>query len=549
MTFCSAIIRKRSRPAITASRLLALGGCCLVACGCHLSEWAHNGFRLGPNHKTPLAKIADDWIDANDAKVLPQPPSHPDWWAVFQDPVVNNLVQTAFEQNLTLRQAGLRVMQARANRAITAGNLFPQVQQAFGDFARIQNSEMVVVPSPVRAFDQWEVGFNASWEIDMWGRFRRSVESADASLEASIGEYDAILISLIAEVVTAYIDVRTFEQRLEYARENVKVQQSSLKLSTTRYDEGKTTKVGVYLAEANLNATEATIPSLETGLRQANNRLCTLLGIPTVDLSAMLGKGDGIPQVPAEIAVGIPAELLRRRPDVRQAERQVAAQSAQIGVALAELYPSIAVNGEVFQTSENFSDLFRSASLAGSVGPSFTWNILNYGRIRNNVRLQDARLRELIANYQNTVLEANQEVEDALVAFLKSQQEVRFQQANVDNLNESLKLLLINFEEGSIDFSPIFVLQGSLRSAQDQLAETQGRVVVNMIAVYRALGGGWQIRCPGFQSQMLPVVNLPPHVPGEPIPVPEGKPLDSEKGELNQLPVPGDGSNEEAKDG
>ena len=218
------------------------------------------------------------------------------------------------------------------------------------------------------------------------------LRSADASLDASIGEYDAILISLIAEVVTAYIDVRTFEQRLKYARHNVKVQESSLELSTTRYDDSKTTKVGVYLADANLNATEATIPSLETGLRQANIRLCTLLGISTVDLSAMLGNGDGISQVPAEIAVGIPAELLRRRPDVRQAERQVAAQSAQ-----------------------------------------------------------------------------------------------------------------------------------------DQLAETQGRVVVNMIAVYRPLGGGWQIRCSRFQPQMLPLVNLPPLLPGEPISVPEGKSIDIEK--------------------
>jgi NodT family efflux transporter outer membrane factor (OMF) lipoprotein len=503
---------------------------------------------LGPNHKRPLAKIADDWIDSNDAKVLPQPPGHPDWWAVLQDPVVNNLVQTAFEQNLTLRQAGMRVMQARSSRAITAGNLLPQVQQSFGDFSRIQNSQTVVLPSSVRAFDEWEVGFNASWELDVWGKFRRAVESADASLEASIHEYDAILISLIAEVVTAYVDIRTFEQRLEYARQNVKVQESSLKLSTTRFEEGKTSQVGVYLAKANLNGTEATIPSLETGLRQASNRLCTLLGMPPMDLSAMLGKGDGIPKVPAEIAVGIPADLLRRRPDVRQAERQVAAQSAQIGVALSDLYPSIAINGEVFLASENFSNLFRSASGAGSVGPSFSWNILNYGRIINNVRLQDSRLMELIANYQNTVLEANQEVEDALVAFLKSQQEVESLQATVDDLNESLKLLLINFEEGSIDFSPIFVLQGSLRAAQDQLAASEGSVLVNMIAVYRALGGGWQIRCSGFQPQVLLTDDLAADAPVELIPAPAGEQSDSIKQDISQLPTPREGLTEDNDD-
>jgi len=549
MTRCRATRWKRAPAAITAGRLLVIGGCWLVASGCHLSEWAHNGFRVGPNHKRPVPKIADDWIDSNDAKILQQPSCHPDWWAVFQDPVVNNLVDIAFQQNLTLRQAGMRVMQARSSRAITAGNLFPQVQQSFGEFARIQNSQTVVLPSPIRNFDEWEVGFNASWELDVWGRFRRAVESADASLEASIREYDAILISLIAEVVNAYVDIRTFEERLEYAHQNVKVQESSLELSTTRFEEGKTSKVGVYLAEANLNGTKATIPSLETGLRQANNRLCTLLGIPSTNLSQMLGKGDGIPQVPAEIAVGIPADLLRRRPDVSQAERQVAAQSAQIGIAQSDLYPSIAINGDVFLATESFSNLFRSASTAGSVGPSFSWNILNYGRIVNNVRLQDARLLELIANYQNTVLKANQEVEDALVAFLKSQEEVEFQQATVDDLNESLKLLLINFEEGSIDFSPIFVLQGSLRAAQDQLAATEGSVLVNMIAIYRALGGGWQIRCPGFQPQLLPDIELSANPPAEPIPAPKGKLLDSEKTELNQLPVPEDGPYEETEDG
>jgi NodT family efflux transporter outer membrane factor (OMF) lipoprotein len=545
MTLCRAIPRKRLLAVIAASRLIVIGACCLTIGGCHLSQWAHNGFRLGPNYKTPIAQIADDWIDSNDPRVLPLPPSHPDWWAVLQDPVVNNLVQVAFEQNLTLRQAGMRVMQSRSSRAIAAGNLFPQEQQSFGDFSRIQNSQTIALASPVRNFDEWEVGFNASWELDVWGKFRRAVESADASLEASIRDYDAILISLIAEVVTAYVDVRTFEQRLAYARQNVKVQDSSLEFSSTRFNEGKTSQVGVYLAEANLNGTKATIPSLKTGLRQANNRLCTLLAIAPMSLSGMLGKGNGIPHVPSEIAVGIPSDLIRRRPDVRQAERLVAAQSAQIGVAQSDLYPSIAITGEVFLASENFTDLFRSSSSAGSVGPSFGWNILNYGRIINNVRLQDARLLELVANYQNTVLEANQEVEDALVAFLNSQEEVKSMQATVDDLNESLKLLLINFEEGSIDFSPIFVLQESLRSAQDQLAAAEGNVVVNLIAVYRALGGGWQIRCPGFQPQPPLVVQQPVEL----IPTLPGDSSDSDKQELNRLPAPKNGSSKDTDNG
>jgi NodT family efflux transporter outer membrane factor (OMF) lipoprotein len=501
---------------------LAMAGCLLLS-GCGLSHWAHHGFRVGPDYCPPPVQVADDWIDSGDDRVLPQPPGHPDWWAVFDDPAVDQLVRTAFEQNLTLRQAANRVMQARANRAITMGNLFPQVQQAFGDFIHIQESKTTALPPPLRAFDQWEVGFNASWELDVWGKLRRAIESSDARLEASVEEYDAVLVSLVAEVVTAYVEIRTFQQRLDYARQNVEIQKSSLELSQKRYDEGKTSKVGVYLAQANVNGTEATIPSLETGLRQANNRLCTLLGTVPADLSQLLGPGDGIPQVPAEIAVGIPADLLRRRPDVRQAERQVAAQSAQIGVAISELYPSIAINGEIYQASENLNDLFNSASAAGSIGPSFRWNILNYGRIVNNVRLQDALLLELIANYQNTVLAANQEVEDALVAFLNSQERVASLRQQETDVHESLKLLLIQFEEGSIDFSPVFVLQGSLRQAQDQLADAEGEVLVNMIAVYRALGGGWQIRCSGYQPQSPQTHSRHEAAADELIPTPAGE--------------------------
>jgi NodT family efflux transporter outer membrane factor (OMF) lipoprotein len=519
-------------------RLLLITASCLLGGGCGLSHWAHNQYRLGPNHRQPPALVADDWIDSGEDHVLPLPLDHPDWWAVFQDPVINDLVQTAFEQNLTLRQAAMRVTQARASRAITAGNLFPQEQLAFGGFTRIQESRTVALPPPLRAFDDWEVGFNASWELDVWGKIRRAIESADARLEASVREYDAILVSLIADVATAYVDIRTFEQRLEYARQNVKIQESSLQLSQARFEEGETGKVGVFLADANLKLTEATIPSLEAGRRQAGNQLCTLLGIPPTDLSGLLGEGDGIPKVPADIAVGIPADLLRRRPDVRQAERQVAAQSAQIGVALADFYPSIAITGEIYQASEDFSDLFRSASAGGAVGPSFRWNILNYGRIANNVRLQDARLLELIANYQNTVLLANQEVEDALVSFLKAQQEVHSLRESVDDLEESLRLLLIQFEEGSIDFSPIFLLQGSLRSAQDRLAAAEGQVLVNMIAAYRALGGGWQIRCPEFQPQTSTASQPPEDLPAELLPAPDGEMPDHERQAPHQPPAP-----------
>jgi NodT family efflux transporter outer membrane factor (OMF) lipoprotein len=483
-----------------------------------LPQWAHNGFKVGPNYGKPIAAIADDWIDSNDAKVLDQPPEYADWWTVFQDPVLSDLVQTAYQQNLSLREAGMRVLQARAQRARVAGNLLPQEQAVSGGYAREQigvlgQPKLAPAPGFQRSFDNWLLAGNLSWELDIWGRFRRAIESADAGLDASVEEYDAILVSLIAEVVTAYIDIRTFEQRLKYARGNVRTQEKSLQLTQARAEEGKTGKISVYLSESNLEATKASMRPLEIGLRQANNRLCTLLGQPTVDLSPSLGEHE-IPSAPPDVAVGIPADLLRRRPDVRAAERRVAAQSAQIGVALADLYPSIAITGEISVSAEEFSDLFKSLSTGGSIGPSFRWNVLNYGRILNNVRVQDARFQELIATYQNTVLQANEEVENALVAFLQTQEQVKSLAASVQATQRALELELLNFQEGETDFSGVFVLQGDLALKQDELAATQGDVVASLVAVYKALGGGWEIRLPGFQTRSLSSLQPLP-VPGD----------------------------------
>jgi NodT family efflux transporter outer membrane factor (OMF) lipoprotein len=278
-----------------------------------------------------------------------------------------------------------------------------------------------------------------------------------------------------------------------------------------------------------VESTQATIPSIEIGLRQASNRLCTLLGVPPRDLAEILGEGN-IPSAPPEVAVGIPADLLRRRPDIRAAERAVAAQSEQIGIALADLYPHFSINGEFALEAEDFGQLFASPSSAGSIGPSLRWDLLNYGRIINNVRLQQSGLQELIANYRNTVLTANQEVEDALVAFLRNQQRVRYLEAAVKETQETLRLVTISFEEGDIDFTGIFVLQGVLAPQQDRLAQARGDVAASLIGLYKALGGGWEIRCPGFQPRGVvseseeKVEVLPTPEPMPSLPAPSGEP-------------------------
>ena len=380
-----------------------------VAVGCtSLEEYVQNGFKVGPNYRRPPAPVAPKWIDATDVRVRSQSDDLSKWWTVFNDPVLDSLVCFAYGQNLSLRVAGCRVLESRAQLAIDAGNLLPQTQTATLSYTRnglskeIANSNQFSTAK--RWFQQWNDGFNLSWEIDFWGRFRRTVEADVDTLDASVENYDDVLVTLLGDVATNYAEFRTFEQRIEYTKQNVELQRNTLKIVQGRFQAGTTNELDVVQARSTLEQTEAQIPELQIALRQTANQLCILLGIPPEDLEARLGRG-AIPTAPPDVAIGIPADLLRRRPDVRRAERQAAAQSALIGVADAEFYPHIVINGTIGYSAEHFKDLFREKALMGSVGPSFTWNILNYGRILNNVRLQDARFQELVATYQNTVAE------------------------------------------------------------------------------------------------------------------------------------------------
>ena len=270
--------------------------------------------------------------------------------STFNDPVLDSLIYTAYRQNLSLRVAGFRILEARALRGIAVGELFPQSQQAFGSYTRTNNSlnssKCGAVPN--RFFDEWQTGTSLAWELDFWGRFRRAVEAADANLDASIENYDDVLVLLLSEVAQSYINIRTAEQRLEYARKNVEIQQVSLNMADVKFRNGATTRLDVTQGQSNLSQTEATIPPLEAARRQAANQLCILLGMPPRDIDGILAGQQTIPSAPPQVAVGIPADLIRRRPDIRRAERDVAAQSALIGVATSELYPHFSITGTIF---------------------------------------------------------------------------------------------------------------------------------------------------------------------------------------------------------
>lgn len=464
---------------------------CLLAGGC---EWARNGFKVGPNYTTPPAPLAEHWIDYQSPQQHPttQPATDP-WWHAFGDPVLNSLISDAFAQNLSLRAAGERIVEARAVRGIAVGNIFPQVQELAGGYAAYKQSDQVATATPEQWFREGELGFNAAWELDFWGRFRRSIEAADASLEASIADYDNALVVLLADVASTYVQYRTFQERVFLARQNLRIQQGAYDLAADSFRLGNTTERDPQQAKQILEQTRALIPQLEAGFRQTNNALCVLLGIPVQDLSPRLGETGVVPVVDPALALGIPADLLRRRPDVRRAEREAAAQSAGIGIAKADFYPRLSLAGSIGVRSEDINDLFRTpGSISAFGGPAFQWNILNYGRIENAVRAQESRFRQSVIGYQDAVLRANREAEDAIVRYFKAHERARYLAQSVTAARRTVEITYDQYRQGAVDFTPVFIFEAALTSQEDDLAQSQGDIALGLVDLYRSMGGGWE---------------------------------------------------------
>jgi len=469
--------------------LLLLGGCTMV----------------GPDFVKPDAPIAQKWTESGELQLTSTQTDHANWWKSFNDPVLDKLIDEAYDQNLTLQIAGLRILEARAQLGLAVGSAWPQQQQ--GQLSTIYSDPSDNTAGSAFTSSSWNynLGLSIGWEIDFWGKFRRGIESADANLLASIADYDTVLVSLTADVANAYVVIRTLEEQLAIARENVKIQERSLNIADVRFRNGATTELDVQQAKTLLFNTQATIPALESGVRQAQNVLSILLGKPPGTIQQMLGGEGRIPKPPAEVAIGIPADLLRRRPDVRGAELQAAAQSALIGVAKADFYPSVALLGSIgFAATQSstttksgqsgIDEWFTGDSLTYMGGPSVTWNIFNYGQISNNVRTQDARLQQLLINYQNVVLRAAAEVEDASVGFVQSQQQSKFLDDSVASAKRSVDLAVIQYRDGAVDYTRVLNTQQSLVAQQDQSTTVRGDIARYLVDMYRALGGGWQLR-------------------------------------------------------
>jgi NodT family efflux transporter outer membrane factor (OMF) lipoprotein len=455
---------------------------------------AATGCMVGPNYSRPDAPTAPGWTAPDDGRVETDRQVRADWWRIFADPALDALVELAYRQNPTLEAAGLRVVEARALRGIAIGQLFPQTQQVSGSFEQQRVSLNTGVPITRRDFSSWQTGFDAAWEIDVWGRFRRGIEAAEAELLAAVADYDDVLVSLVAEVAADYVQLRVLDARLKIAADNVTAQSDSLRIANVRYEAGGTSNLDVQQALTQLRGTQSTIPALDTERRRVHDALLVLLGIPPSTLADVTDRARDIPGAPPTVAVGIPANLLTRRPDVRRAERRLAAQSARIGVAAADLFPRLSLTGSVGLSADQAAQLFAGNAFAAVGGPRFDWPVLNYGRLINAVRVQDATFQELLETYVDTVLRAQQDVEDALVGYLRGGEQVALLAESVAAANRALELSVVQYREGAADYTRVLTAQQAKLQADDTLATARGNVTLSVISLNKALGGGWEMR-------------------------------------------------------
>lgn len=511
------------------------------------------GCAVGPDFAPPLAPVADHWLEWRNKSLQSGPEEYRDWWGVFHDPILDRLIDIAYSQNLTLLSAGTKVLQARAELGVAIGEFFPQKQQAVGAVTYNLLSQANPAANPTTGIvNFWAdaIGVKAAWELDFWGKFRRGVESADSAYLASIASYDDVLVTLLGDVATTYTGIRTLEKQIAIARDNIVKQQGILTIARDRYKGGAATILDVYQAENVLGATQATVPQLTIQLQKGLNALRVQLGIAPEPLGFLLARGTGqIPVAPQKVVVGVPADLLRRRPDIRTAELRAAAQSAQIGVAEADLYPAISITGSFGGIANNVGghnllQVFQPIGRSFSVGPAFQWNLLNYGQITNNVRLQDATLQQYLVDYQNTVLKAQEEVENGISSFLLSRVQAEYLRRSVVAASGALHIATLQYQQGTRDFTTVLTAEQNLYQAQNNLAVATGNISTGLVSVFRGLGGGWQIRDgngfvnPATTEEMRQRTNwgqLLPPAGEQPIPAP-GLPGPEDRGPTVRAP-------------
>ena len=509
-----------------------------------------SGCRVGPDYcRPPSSPVADSYPAASvdEADVLHAPldgADHPgtgeaqgdvdpfesdpageltpelvSWWTALNDPVLNEFVVCAVKNNRDLRVAAERILESRARRGTVASSLFPQVDTD-GSFTHEKRPSGGMFGGTVR--DWWSWGTDLSWEIDVFGRLRRLLEAADADIGEQRELYRDTLILLIAETAHTYVEARSHQEQMAIVAANINVQAETVRLVRSRYNNDKADMLDVSQAEGSLKGVEAGYPPFRILYRQSINRLSVLIGCPPGAVDAQMSQPRPIPNAPEHVAVGIPAELLRRRPDIRSAERKIAAQTSRIGAAVGELYPQFSIIGTFGLEANDFSALWNSNSIGAGVTPAMRWHILNFGRYRSNVRVQESLQRQYIWEYENTVLRAAEEVDNALVGFDQGKQRGKLLQKSVDNYVEAVRLSQIKYRAGHVDLQRVLDSQRSQLVSQNLLVLNRTEVVQSFISLYRALGGGWQLPVQRIATMTTGIAEGQPEL--IPLPPPTGQP-------------------------
>ena len=472
------------------------------------------GCAVGPDYQRPPASSPTQWSTRLAGGETNASIELAAWWKQFQDPSLNWLMDHAVWSNLDLQIARARVRETRAQYRIVTARFLPSVDAA-GSYARSETSHhqpvLGSIPLPPGVpFENnvYQTGFDASWEIDVFGGTRRAAEAAKAGVEASQDGRRATLVTLLGEVARNYVDVRGYQRRLAIARQNLEAQARGLAITRDRFAQGLTSNLDVQQASTLLSTTQAEIPTLETSLQAAIHRLGVLLGQPPGALLAELSNPAPIPAAPPIVPVGLPSELLLRRPDVQRAERQLAAASANIGVAKADLFPKFYLTGAAGVQSVSAGDWFTGGSSFWSAGPTMQWRIFDAGRIRANLKVQTARQEQALAAYEQTVLTSFEEVENGLVAYANEQIRRHSLADAVTSSQKSLDLANKLYANGLTDFLHVLDTERSLYQAQDALVQSDRTVSANLVSLYKSLGGGWE----SLEQPSLPAIaqNLVP---------------------------------------
>ena len=465
--------------------MVILAGCLALFTGC----------AVGPDYQPPKANVsAQQWTSPLTGGETNGPADLATWWKNFGDTNLDSLVTVAIQSNLTLRVAQAHVREARAERDVVSGSFWPSVGTS-GSYSRNRYGANSFPPLPAGTpldYNLYNAGFDAAWEIDIFGGTRRTIEAAGAEIGAAMFSQRDVLVSLLAEVARNYITARAYQQRLAITLQNIQVQQEILNLTSNRFENGLTSDLDVQQAKALLTATEAEVPTLKTGFDQSVHHLAVLLGQPPGALLDEMSVEKPIPLTPPAVPVGLPSDLLQRRPDVQKSERELAAATARIGAAKADLFPKFSLTGFAGLESISTANFFNYASRYWSAGPTVQWELFQAGSIRANVRVQNARQEQALDAYQQTVLDALEDAENALTAYAREQTRRESLSQSVQANEQALELSTQLYNNGLADFLHVLDSERSLYAAQDALVQSDQTVSLNLVQLYKALGGGWE---------------------------------------------------------